>query len=131
MIYEKPNVFNSRINRNKKLENAREIIDELEVDVLAYSEHILNCKHRDNRNGFLQAFRVVEEDILSIAAHNVQGIIGRVQEGGTIMLLYVPLGDQYYFEHSDKDDTGLGRWVVMVFQGSEGIKTRIVCGYSS
>ena len=37
VIYEKPNVFNSRINRNKKLENAREIIDELEADVVAYT----------------------------------------------------------------------------------------------
>ena len=46
------------------------------------------------------------------------------------MLLYGPLVDQYDFKHSDKDDTGFGRWVVMVFQGSEGVKTRIVCGYN-
>ena len=47
------------------------------------------------------------------------------------MLLYGPLVDQYDFKHSGKDDIGLGIWVVMVFQGSEGIKTRIVCGYNS
>ena len=47
------------------------------------------------------------------------------------MLLYGPLVDQYDFKQSGKDDTGLGRWVVMVFQGSEGIKTIIVCGYNS
>ena len=46
------------------------------------------------------------------------------------MLLYGPLVYQYNFKHSVKDDTGLGRWVVMVFQVSEGIKTRIVCGYN-
>ena len=46
------------------------------------------------------------------------------------MLLYGPLVYQYDFEHSGKDDTGLGRLVVMVFQGSEGIKTRIVYGYN-
>ena len=45
------------------------------------------------------------------------------------MLLYVLLVDQYDVEHYGKDDTGLGRWVVMFFQGSEGIKNRIVCGY--
>ena len=38
--------------------------------------------------------------------------------------------DQYNFEASCKDDTGLGRWVVMVFRGSEGIDTRIIYGYN-
>ena len=47
------------------------------------------------------------------------------------MLIYGPLVDQYELEHSGKDDTGLGRWVVMVFQVPKGIKTRILCGYSS
>ena len=47
------------------------------------------------------------------------------------MLLYGPLVHQYDFKHSGKDDTGLGRWMIMVFQGSEGIKTIIVCGYNS
>ena len=47
------------------------------------------------------------------------------------MLLYRPLLNQYDFEHSGKDETGLGRWVVMVFQGFKIIKTRIVCGYNS
>ena len=47
------------------------------------------------------------------------------------MLIYGPLVDRYNFENSGKDDTGLGRWVVMVLQGPEGIKYRIVCGYNS
>ena len=46
------------------------------------------------------------------------------------MILYGPLVDQYDFEHSGKDDTGLGRWVVILFQGYEGIKSRTVCGYN-
>ena len=46
------------------------------------------------------------------------------------MLLYGPIVDHYDFEKFSKDGTGLGRWVVMVFQGSEGIKTRIVYGYN-
>ena len=76
-------------------------------------------------------FRGGEADILPIAAYNVHENVERVQEGGTIMLLYGPLVDQYDFEHSGKDDTGLGRWVLMVFQGSEVIKTIIVCNYNS
>ena len=63
VIYENPHGFNSRITRNENLEKAEEIIDELEADVVAYSEHRLNCKHKDNRNGFSQMFRGGEAEI--------------------------------------------------------------------
>ena len=75
-------------------------------------------------------FRGGEAEIPSIAAHNFHENVGRIKEGGTSMLPYGPLVDQYNFEQSGKDDTGLGRWVVMISQGSKGIKTRIFCGYN-
>ena len=46
------------------------------------------------------------------------------------MMIYGSLIDQYNFETSGKDDTGLGRWVNMMFRGDDDIKTRIVCGYN-
>ncbi len=61
---------------------------------------------------------------------NVHENVGRQQQGGTSLLLFGPLIDQYDFEASGKDDTGLGRWVVMVFRSSESITTRVVCGYN-
>ena len=79
VIYEDPNGFNSRINCNEKLENAIEVIDDMEVDVVAYSEHRLNCKHKDNRNGLLHMFRGREAEIQSIAVHNVHENVGIVQ----------------------------------------------------
>ena len=93
VIDEKPNGFNSWITRNEKLEKAKEIIDELDAYAVAYSEHRLNCKHKDNRNGFSQMCRGREVDIRSIAAHNVHENVGRIQEGGTNMILYWPLID--------------------------------------
>ena len=36
--------------------------------------------------------------------------------------------DQYDFEHSEKDNTGLGCWVSVVFPGSEGVTTSFVYG---
>ena len=42
VINENPNGFNSQTTRNEKLENAKDIIDDLEADVVAYSEHRLN-----------------------------------------------------------------------------------------
>ena len=79
------------------------------MDVVAYSEPRLNCKHKDNRNGLSQMFRGREAEIRSIAVNNVHENVGRIQEGGTRMLLYGPLVYQFDFEHSGKDDTGLGR----------------------
>ena len=76
-------------------------------------------------------FRGGEANIRSMEAHNVYENVGRVKEGGTRMILYGPLLDQYDFEQSGKYDKGLGRWVVMVFQAPEGIITRIVCGCNS
>ena len=52
-----------------------------------------------------------------MAAHNVHENVGRFHGGGKNMILYVSLVYQYDFEHPGKDDTGLGIWVVMVFQG--------------
>ena len=65
-----------------------------------------------------------------MVAHNVHENAGRIQEGGTSLLLYGPLVDQYDFEHSGNDDTGLGRWAVMVLRGSDQITTRIVSAYN-
>ena len=69
--------------------------------------------------------------ILSVAGHNVhEKKCGRVQQVGTGILIYGSLLDQYNFEASGKDNTGLGRWVSMVLQGADGIRTRMVCGYN-
>ena len=55
---------------------------------------------------------------------------GKMQQGGTNMMLYDSLIDQYDFEASGKDDKGLGRWVHMMLRGEDGVNTRIVCGYN-
>ena len=47
------------------------------------------------------------------------------------MMLYGPLIEQFNFESSVKDKTGMGRWVYMTLRGRDGIVTRIVCGYNS
>ena len=76
-------------------------------------------------------FRGGEAEIRTQTGHNVHENVGRIQQGGTGLLLYGPLIEQYNFELSGKDDTGLGRRVVMTFQGEEGKKTRVVVAYYS
>jgi hypothetical protein len=123
LLYENPDGFNSRIGGNEKLDKAKELIDDLDADVVAFSEHKLNLQHKDNRNGFSQMFKGGEAEIRFVAAHNTH-------EGGTSLLLFGTLIEQYDFEESGKDPTGLGRWVVMVFRGQNGVVTRIICAYN-
>ncbi len=55
--------------------------------------------------------------------------VGRIQQGGTGIILFGHLSQQMDSNESGKDPTGLGRWSVMTFQG-EGVRTRIICGYN-
>ena len=94
LIYENPNGFNTRIGSNEKLDKAKEIIDELEADIAAYSETRINGRHKDNKNGFTQMFKGGEAEVRSVSAHNVHENVGRAQEGGTGLLCYGPLIEQ-------------------------------------
>jgi hypothetical protein len=128
---ENPDGFNTQISDNETLDKAKEINDELEANIVAHLEHKINSAHKENINGMGQMFNGGEAEIRSLCGHNVHVNIGQTQQGGTAMLLHGSLIDQYDFEESGKDDTGLGRWVVMVFHGVEGIKMRVVCGYNT
>ncbi len=128
-IYENVNGFCNCLCGNKKVERAKEIHDELEVDIPAYCEHKLNMKHRMNVNGFNRLFKGSEAAIHSIVSHNVHENIGRVQQGGTSMLLFGHLTEQVDHNESGKDDSGIGRWTVITLQG-DGVRTRVVCGYN-
>jgi hypothetical protein len=57
LIYENVNRINNKLFYNKKVQKAKEIHDNLEVDIVAYNEHRLNMRHRLNVNGFNQLFR--------------------------------------------------------------------------
>ena len=129
-VYENPDGFNNRLSENEKLDKAREVIDELEADCVAYSEHKLNMRHKDNSNGFRQMFNGGEADIRTVVGHNVHENVGRVQQGGTSLLMYGPLIQHLDMDESGCDDSGLGRWTVMTLKGEEGFTTRIVCAYN-
>ncbi len=129
LIYENVNGFSNQLSRNEKVEKAKKIHNELEADIAAYCEHRFNMCHKKNCNGFNMVFKGGEADIRSIVAHNVHENIGRVQQGGTSLLLFGHLTKQLDQNKSGKDKTGLGRWSVMTLQGN-GICTRIICGYN-
>ena len=88
LIIENINGVSTNISDNEKLNKAKEIIDELEADLVLHTERKVNCKHKDNRNGFRHIFQCREEEIRAIAGHNVHENVGRYQEGGTSLLLY-------------------------------------------
>ena len=72
-----------------------------------------------------------ETDLQAIASHNVHKSVGKTQEGGTAMLIYGNLLQQFDTEGSGRDDLVLGRrWKYMRFTGEDRIVTRIICGYA-
>jgi hypothetical protein len=108
LIYENMNGINNRLSNNKKVERAKEIHDELEVDIVGYNEHQLNMRHKLNVNRFHQLLGGGEAAIHSVVAHNVHENIGRVQEGGTSLIMYGLLTEHLNNEGSMKDESGLG-----------------------
>lgn len=130
LIYENVNGLKCSWTNNEKVEKARELHDELEIDIAAYNEHRLNMKHKDNTIGFSRLFNGGETDIRSVVAHNVHENVGKTQEGGTSMLMFGPLTEYLDMSEGGKDESGLGRWVVMTLKGSDSVITRIVCGYN-
>ena len=106
------------------------MIDEVGADIVAYSEHKINYRHKDNIIGMCQVFNGGEAEIRTQTGHNCHENVGRTHRGGTSLLLYGTLINQYNFGASGKDDTSLGRWVTMTLGGNDGITTRVVCGYN-
>ena len=129
LIYENANGIDGRFSNNRKVEKAKGIHNDLEVDIAAYNEHRLNMQHKLNKVGFSQLFWGGEAEIRSVVAHNVHPEKKRrIQEGGTSMLMFGDMIDYYDSTQSGRDETGLGRWVVMTLKGDT--TTRIVCGYN-
>ncbi len=111
------------------MDRAKAIHDELEVDIAAYCKHQLNMRHKRNSNGFNLLFKGSKAALQSIVAHNIHENVGMNQQGGMSLLLFGHLTEQLGHNESGKDETGLGRWVVMTLQG-DGVRMRVVCGYS-
>ena len=73
-----------------------------------------------------------ETDLRAIAAHKVYKNVARTQEGGTGILIYGDLLEQFDSEKSGKDEVGLDRWTHMCFKDDDGYMTLVlvVCGYN-
>jgi hypothetical protein len=131
LLYKNVNGLSNRMCGNRKLDKCRDLIDELGADIVAINKRRQNVKHKDNRNGWNQFFKGGEADVQLVVAHNVHESegIGRTQEGGTSLLMFSPLTEYLDMPGSEKDTTGLGRWLTMLLKG-EGVQTCIVCGYN-
>jgi hypothetical protein len=69
-------------------------------------------------------------ELRAIAFHNRNEDAEKFQEGGTAMMVYGNLIQQFDPEGSGQDDLGLGRWTYMKFSGNDNIITWVICGYS-
>ena len=92
---------NMRRSDNEQLEKAKEVITEVGAENVAYSEHNINCRNKDNVNSRCHMFNWGEAEIITQTGLTCYENIGRAHDGTLI--------DQYDFESSKKDVTGLGR----------------------
>ncbi len=108
------------------MEKAKEVHDELEVDIAAYNKHRLNMQDQRNVNGFNQLFKGSKADIQSVVAHNIHEDLGCMQKGGTSLMAFGNITG-ILPTTSRKDEMGLGHWLVMTFKGEKCL-TCMVCG---
>jgi hypothetical protein len=80
--------------------------------------------------GTIQMFNGGETELRAIASHNWNEEVGKFQEGGTAMMVYGDLIQQFDPEALGRDDLGLGRWTYMLFCGTNDMVTQVICGYS-
>ena len=134
VLYENANGLSSRLTGNEKLDKAKDYINDLGADVVAYNEHRLNMKHKKNRHGLRQMFQGGEADLRTVVGYNTRededDPRSPVQEGGTALIATGPVTQHVVPDESGADALGLGRWSSMMLQGSDGIRTRIVVGYN-
>ncbi len=71
------------------------MINDLQADVVCYNEYRQNLKHKANHNGFRQMFNGGETELRAIAAHNINKDAGKFQEGGTAILAFGDLIEQF------------------------------------
>ena len=130
LLYENINGLNNRMSGNTKLDRGREMLDELEVDIAAFNEIKINFNHKKNINGLAQLFNGGESEVKVIHGCNVhEGAISRVQEGGTGVLTFGQLAEQFDHMNSRQDVTGLRRFSFSRYIGENDISTWVVCGY--
>ncbi len=108
LIYENLNGLNTCMKDNEKVERMRELHDKLETDIATYCVHKINYKHKKNVNGFNQLFKGGDAAIHSIVAHNVHENVGKIQQGGTGLIMFGHLTQQIDGNKSGKDPSGLG-----------------------
>ena len=129
LIYENVNGLSNKLSNNDTVDKAKEIYNDLEVDIFTYNKHRLNMHDRRNVNGFNQLFKGGVASLQSVVVHNVHKNLGRVQEGGTSLLLFASLTEQLDPDQTGKDLAGLDWWSVMTLRG-DGVKMRKVCRYN-
>jgi hypothetical protein len=129
LIYENVNSISNKLSKKDKVEKSMEIIDKLDVDIVAYNEHNLNMQDWQSVNSFNQLFKEGEVAIQSVVVHNIHKNIGRVQEGGTSLMVIQPLMEYIKNDQLGKDKTVLSWWSLMIFKGDIG-RTQVVCGYN-
>ena len=76
-----------------------------------------------------QLFNGGEAEVRVVNGFNTHENVGKIQEGGTAVLTFGSLNEQWDNMNSGSDVLGLGRFSYSRFVGEDGRATWVICGY--
>eukprot|EP00957_Ditylum_brightwellii_P167726 12768832-Ditylum_brightwellii.AAC.1 len=98
----------------------------MEVDVLGGTETRTNWSMTSLTQKLSTVFKY-EVVLKTTAAHNLHEDLNFHQEGGTAIMAFDYVTN--YVMSRGPDPSSLGRWVTMLFTGTNGVKTRLEVTY--
>ena len=111
---------------NHKVNETKRFARKVDADYLSFTEAGVNWTSMPKAGSPYEQFRT--ENALRVAtAHNEHENFGRKQQGGCMALALGQMATKA--TEVDRDETGLGRWCWMSFQGKGGIVTKIITAY--
>jgi len=106
----------------------KELTLKFEIDILAITELGQNEKRIEEKETLREITRGWRETIATRTATNIHFDSGQKRlYGGTGLALFDEMATR--LTQTQRDPTGLGRWISTVIQGKQGYKTRVISAY--
>ena len=115
---------------NQKQEQGKEWLVDHQIDICCWQEIGLSMhmmKHHEKINERMRDYRWTKQRIS--ATNNKHESIDKLQFGGTIVMAVNEAASRVHA--SGSDETGLGRWSWMLFEGHNEYRTRVISAYAT
>ena len=113
-------------NEFRKVTRIKQLARQLELDILGHAETRANWPLLHHHRQLSQLFQS-DTQLRTVTGHNSHEQYSTTQEGGTSLMAFDEIATKV--TSTSSDETGLGRWCSMLFEGKEGYKCRVITAY--